>query len=259
MCLWLILLIAPLQLLVGDMHGLNTFEHQPTKVAAMEGNWDTQRGVPLLLFALPDQQAERNRAEIAIPKLASMILTHEWDGEVQGLRAVPADERPPVALVFWSFRMMIAIGMAMIAVGVLGLWLRRGGRYWQTPWFLQSLRFMSLTPFVAVLSGWFVTEIGRSPWLVQGLMRYEQAVTPSLTGGMALFTLIGYVIVYGMVFSAGVYYLMRVLYVGLEEQDVGEHNADHPKRPFSAAHTPLEFDGALMSASLRTAPEGGQS
>lgn len=258
MCLWLILLIAPLQLLVGDLHGLNTFEHQPTKVAAMEGNWETARGVPLLLFALPDQEAERNRAEIAIPGLASMILTHEWDGEVPGLKEVPADERPPVALVFWAFRVMIAIGVAMIAIGIAGLILRRGGRYWQTPWFLQSLRLMSLTPFAAVLAGWFVTEIGRSPWLVSGLMRYEQAVTPSLTGGMALFSLVGYVIVYGMVFSAGVYYLMRVLYVGLEAAEEEEHSADHPKRPFSAAHTPLEFeDGALMSASLRRSAEGG--
>ena len=243
MSLWLILVLAPTQAVIGDFHGLNTLEHQPMKVAAMEGNWETSRNVPLLLFAIPDQENQTNRYEVAIPSLASLILTHEWDGEVPGLNEVTVDEQPPVAIVFWSFRVMVGLGMLMILFGLAGLVLRAGGRYWQTPWFLQGLRFMSLTPFVAVLAGWFVTEIGRAPWLVYGLMNQSESVTPSLTGGMALFSLIGYIVVYALVFSSGVYYLMRVLYVGMEDNDAEEgYEAERPKRPFSATHVPFEID-----------------
>ena len=244
MCLWLLLIIAPAQLVVGDFHGLNTLEHQPTKVAAMEGNWETSRNVPLLLFAIPDQENQTNRFEIGIPGLASLVLTHEWDGEVPGLDAVSAEEQPPVAIVFWSFRVMVALGILMILFALAGLFLRRDSRYARNTWFLQGLRFMSIAPFFAVLAGWFVTEVGRAPWLVYGLMTQAEAVTPSLSGGMALFTLIGYIIVYSLVFTAGVYYLMRVLYVGLEgEQEEREHDAERPKRPFSASHVPFEIDG----------------
>ncbi|MCG7199631.1 cytochrome ubiquinol oxidase subunit I [Marinobacter pelagius] len=242
MCLWLILFLAPAQAVVGDFHGLNTLEHQPTKVAAMEGNWETSSNVPLLLFAIPDQEAQTNRFEIGVPSLASMILTHDWDGVVPGLKDVPREEQPPVAIVFWSFRVMVGIGTLMILVGLTGLALRRGGRYFQSRWFLQVLRVMSIAPFLAVLTGWFVTEVGRAPWLVYGIMDQASAVTPSLTGGMALFTLIGYIVVYALVFSAGIYYLMRVLYVGLEDRpDEDEHEAERPARPFSAAHVPFEY------------------
>lgn len=243
MCLWLLLFIAPAQLVVGDFHGLNTLEHQPMKVAAMEGNWERSSNVPLLLFALPDQENQTNRFEVGIPGLASFILTHEWDGEVPGLNEVAAEEQPPVAIVFWAFRVMVGLGILMILFSFAGLILRAGGRYWQAPWFLQGLRFMSITPFIAVLAGWFVTEIGRAPWLVQGMMNHSEGVTPSLTGGMALFSLIGYLVVYALVFTAGVYYLMRVLYVGLEDRGIDEdHESERPKRPFSATHVPFEID-----------------
>lgn len=256
MSLWLILFIAPAQAVVGDFHGLNTMEYQPMKVAAMEGNWETSRNVPLLLFAIPDQENQTNHFEVGIPSLASFILTHEWDGEVPGLNEVAVEEQPPVAIVFWSFRVMVGLGLLMIVFAFTGLVLRAGNRYWQTPWFLQGLRFMSLTPFVAVLAGWFVTEIGRAPWLVQGLMSHSDAVTPSLTGGMALFSLIGYIVVYALVFSAGVYYLMRVLYVGMEDTtDDDEHEAERPKRPLSAAHVPFEID---TKAGLRPLNQGGR-
>lgn len=245
MCLWLLLFIAPGQLLVGDLHGLKALEHQPVKVAAMEGNWERSKNVPLLLFAIPDQENQTNHLEVPIPNLASMILTHTWDGEVPGITDVPVEEQPPVAFVFFSFRIMVGIGLLMIAFAVIGLVLRRNGRYWQTPWFLQGLRFMSVAPFLAVLTGWFVTEAGRSPWLVYGIMDQAAALTPSLTGGMALFTLIGYILVYAVVFTAGVYYLMRVLFVGLEDtSDELAHEAERPARPLSAAHVPFEFDQA---------------
>ncbi|MGO1461061.1 MAG: cytochrome ubiquinol oxidase subunit I [Marinobacter sp.] len=242
MCLWMLLIIAPTQAVVGDFHGLNTLEHQPMKVAAMEGHWETSKSVPLLLFAIPDQENQTNRFELGIPSLASLILTHDMDGEILGLNEVAPEEQPPVAIVFWSFRIMVGLGFLMILFAVTGLILRRGNRFWRTGWFLQGLRFMSVTPFIAVTAGWFVTEVGRAPWLVYGMMTQSEAVTPSLTGGMALFTLIGYVVVYSLVFSAGVYYLLRVLYEGMESSDnEPEGQADRPKRPMSAAHTSFEF------------------
>lgn len=245
MCLWMLLVMAPSQAVIGDFHGLNTQEHQPVKVAAMEGNWETDTRVPLLLFALPDQENQTNHFEIGIPGMASLILAHDIDGEVPGLDLVPQEEQPPVMLVFWSFRVMVGLGFLMIGFAIAGLVLRRGGRYAENRWFLQGLRLMSLTPFVAVLAGWFVTEFGRAPWVVYGMMTQAEGLTPSLTGGMALFTLIGYIVVYALVFSAGVYYLMRVLHDGLEAKD-REYSSDHPKRPLSAAHVPFEYNEDIV-------------
>lgn len=246
MCLWLILILAPTQAFVGDLHGLNTFKHQPMKIAAMEANWETQDKVPLLLFALPDRDLQENRFEIGIPKLGSLILTHQWDGIVPGLREVSAEDQPPVWIVFYAFRVMVLMGLLMIGFGLAGLWLRRGGRYWQTRWFLQGLRFMSVTPFIAVLAGWVVTEVGRAPWLVFNIMRHEEGITPSLTGGMALFTLIGYIAVYAAIFGAGLYYLFGVLQAGLHvgEDELSDHadQAERPMRPLSATHVRFEHE-----------------
>jgi len=243
--LWLILILAPAQVVVGDLHGLNTLKYQPMKVAAMEGNWETSTGVPLLLFAWPDQQNQQNHFEIKIPKLASYILTHDWDGEVPGLNEVAPEEQPPVFIVFWAFRVMVAMGILMVGFALAGLWLRRGGRYLENKPFLNGLRLMSLSPFIAVLSGWVVTETGRAPWLIYEQMTHAQGLTPSLTGGMALFTLIGYIVVYAMVFSAGVFYLMSVFRGGLETANADHLEADVEKaqRPISAANASL--DGGL--------------
>lgn len=219
MSLWLLLIIAPTQLIVGDLHGISTLEKQPTKVAAMEGNWERSTGVPLILFAIPDQENEKNHFEIKIPKLASLILTHDFDGEVPGLLDVSAEERPPVFVVFWAFRIMVGLGVLMIGFAVAGLLLRVGGRYATAPLFLKGLIVMSISPFIAVLAGWFVTEFGRAPWLVYGIMTQAEGLTPSLTGGMALFSLIGYILVYAVIFSAGLYYLMGMLREGLESLD----------------------------------------
>lgn len=242
--LWFLLILAPLQAVIGDFHGLNTLKHQPMKVAAMEGNWETQTGVPLLLFAIPDKEEQTNHFEVKIPKLASYVLTHDWDGEVPGLKEVPKEEQPPVFLVFWSFRVMVGLGLLMIIFGVLGLVLRRKDRIYTSRRFLNGLRLMSISPFIAVLAGWIVTEVGRSPWLIYGHMTHAQGLTPSLTGGMALFTLIGYIIVYGLVFSAGIYYLLKVFKGGLEKANA-PHEMDEierPARPFSAAHVAIDGD-----------------
>ncbi|MDX5408542.1 MAG: cytochrome ubiquinol oxidase subunit I [Chromatiaceae bacterium] len=242
--LWMLLLLAPLQAVVGDFHGLNTLKHQPMKVAAMEGNWETREGVPLLLFAIPDQEQQKNHFELGIPKLASFVLTHDWDGTVPGLKEVPVEEQPPVFIVFWSFRIMVGLGLLMIAVALWGLVLRPGGRYYRSTAFLQTLRLMSISPFLAVLAGWVVTETGRAPWLIYGQMTHAQGLTPSLTGGMALFTLIGYVVVYSLVFSSGVYYLLKVFRGGLEKANAPHEmdEVERPMRPFSAAHASLEGD-----------------
>jgi cytochrome d ubiquinol oxidase subunit I len=242
--LWFLLILAPLQAVVGDFHGLNTLKYQPIKVAAMEGNWETQPGVPLLLFAIPDQEAETNHFEIKIPKLASYVLTHDPDGVVPGLKDVPAAERPPVFIVFWSFRVMVGLGLLMIVFAVWGLLLRRSGKIYTSKIFLNGLRLMSISPFLAVLAGWVVTESGRAPWLIYGQMTHAQGLTPSLTGGMALFSLIGYVLVYAMVFSAGIYYLLQVFKGGIEHTDISHEltTVERPSRPLSAAHIAIDED-----------------
>ena len=241
MTLVMLAIAAPAQLVIGDFHGLNTLEHQPAKVAAMEGAWDTRAGLPLLLFAIPDQANETNHLEIGIPKLASLILTHEWDGEVLGLKAWPAEERPPVGIVFWSFRVMVGIGMVMIGVALWGAWMLYRGRVLDSPALLRTLTLMIPLPFVAVLAGWFVTEVGRQPYVLYGVITVQEGLTPSLTGGMALFTLTGYILVYALVFTAGIYYLTRIVRKGMPEGPEGFTDPHgHPKRPLSAADTPLD-------------------
>ncbi|MFO8155688.1 MAG: cytochrome ubiquinol oxidase subunit I [Pseudomonadota bacterium] len=239
MTLWVLVVAAPAQLVVGDTHGLNTFEHQPMKVAAMEGAWETKEGAPLLLFAIPDAANETNHLEIGIPHGASLILTHEMDGEVHGLKDVPAEERPPVGLVFWAFRIMIGLGVVMIGFALWGLWLRWRGRMTESRPFLKGLSWMIPAPFLAVLAGWFVTEVGRAPWLVYGIMTHAEGLTPSLTGGMALFTLLGYGAVYTVVFVSGLYYLFRIIRSGPEEESHEQLSA-HAKRPLSASDTPFD-------------------
>ncbi|CUS48876.1 MAG: cytochrome d ubiquinol oxidase subunit I CydA [Idiomarinaceae bacterium HL-53] len=244
MTLWLLLVIAPAQVVVGDIHGLNTLEHQPVKVAAMEGNWERGTHVPLLLFAIPDQEEQKNHFEIGIPSLASIILTHEASGEVPGIKDVPPEEQPPVFIVFWSFRVMVGIGMLMVLFAVTGLVLRYKQRFASTQWFLKGLTYMSFAPFIAVLAGWFVTETGRAPWLIYGQLSHADGVTPSLTGWMALFTLVGYILVYAIVFAAGAYYLMRVIQTGVTAREdlTHSHNEQRAKRPMSAAAASWEIE-----------------
>lgn len=199
--------LIPLQIYAGDMHGLNTLEHQPAKVAAMEGNWETQGNVPLVLFAIPDQEARENRMEIAIPNVASLILTHSLDGEVPGLNDfVAADgtpEHPPVAPVFFSFRIMVGMGMAMLALSWSALWFMRRGRGVEglpRPW-IYAFAAMGFSGWIATLAGWYVTEIGRQPWLVTGVLTTKEAVGP-VTGGMVASSLVAYLLVYAVLMAA---------------------------------------------------------
>ncbi|HUU67330.1 MAG TPA: cytochrome ubiquinol oxidase subunit I [Methyloceanibacter sp.] len=235
----LIVWLAPLQLVIGDLHGLNTLEHQPAKIAAIEANWDTRRDMPLVLFAVPDPKTESNLYEIAIPDLGSLILTHEWDGEVRGLKSFPVDDRPNPVIPFFSFRIMVGIGFIMIALGFTGavLWLM--GRLYTTSWFLRAMVLASPLGFIAVLAGWFVAEVGRQPWVVYGLLRTADAVSP-VPGSSVLTSIILFVIVYGIVFGAGVFYMGQLVRRGPDQTPpVPEKDeADLSHRPLAAAGNP---------------------
>jgi cytochrome d ubiquinol oxidase subunit I len=221
--------VAPMQLVLGDLHGLNTLEHQPAKVAAMEGLWGTQKGAPLVLFGWPDQKEETTKYSLEIPKLSSLILTHELDGEVKGLKEWPKEERPPVAWVFWSFRIMVGIGMLMISTGLLALVLYLRKRLFDTTWFQYWC--MALTPagFIAVLAGWFVTEIGRQPYVVYGLLKTADAISPVSASPIAI-SLLAFVVVYGFVFGAGSYYILKLIAKGpgIQEPIYGDHGIATP-------------------------------
>jgi cytochrome d ubiquinol oxidase subunit I len=169
-------LLIPLQIFVGDLHGLNTLEHQPAKIAAIEAVWETEKGAPLVLFGVPDEAARATRYAIEVPKLASLILTHELDGEIKGLDTF-ADKHPPVAPVFFAFRLMVAVGLLMLAVSWIAWWQQRGGRE-PSRAVVWALLAMTLSGWVAVVAGWYTTEIGRQPWLVQGVLTTAQAAGP---------------------------------------------------------------------------------
>ena len=209
--LWVLTALVPLQILVGDFHGLNVLAHQPVKLAAMEGIWQDERGAGLRLFALPNEVAERNDLEVQIPKLASLILTHEWDGEIKGLSQVPADERPRVSVVFFSFRVMLLLGGLMLLLVLTGGYLRYRGRLYRHQAFLHACRWMIPSGVLATLAGWFVAETGRQPWLVQGLVRTVDVVSP-LPAERVLWSLLLFVLVYGLLFSVYLYFMKKILF-----------------------------------------------
>ena len=210
MAMWMALLVAPLQIVAGDFHGLNTLEHQPAKVAAMEGHYDTHRGAPLILFGIPDDDAEETRFAVEVPKLGSLILTHEWDGEVKGLKAWPKEDRPPAEIVFWSFRVMVALGLAMAALGMWSGWKRLRGGLFDAPWLQRAAVLMAPSGFAAVLAGWVTTEVGRQPWTVYGLLRTVDSIAP-IDGAAVGASLIAFIVVYFAVFGAGTFYLLRLM------------------------------------------------
>lgn len=207
-------ILAPLQVFIGDQHGLNTLKHQPIKVAAMEGHWHTSGNVPLLLFAWPDQEAEENHFEIAVPNLASLILTHKPDGVVKGLTEVPPEERPPVAPVFWSFRLMVGCGFLMLGLAWLGVWRLWRKKLFNDTWLLRGMVMAGPIGFVAVIAGWVVTEVGRQPWVVQGLLRTDQA-SSLVSGAQVMFTLTLFVITYSVLFVAFAIFFRHLVRKGL--------------------------------------------
>jgi len=235
----MVAVLAPLQLLIGDQHGLNTLEHQPVKVAAMEAHWDDDGPASLVLFAVPDERTERNRFEIALPGLASLILTHDMQGRVPALKDFPRADRPPVKNVFYAFRVMVGIGFTLILLGLTGALL-----WWRKKLFSQKgyLRFAGYAwplGFIAILAGWITTESGRQPFIVYGLMRTSEALSP-VAGSAVAASLAAFVVVYCVVFSIGVYYIRKLIRRGPQgaalESPTGPGGL--PSRPLATAAEP---------------------
>ena len=229
-----IALTVPVQILVGDMHGLNVREHQPAKLAAIEARWETQRSVPLTLIAWPDERAETNHYALELPHAGSLILTHEWNGEVKGLKDFPADARPPVAPVFFAFRAMVGIGVLMLGMAIAGLLLWWRGTLFASRWYLRCCMLMTPAGFVAVLCGWYTAEIGRQPWIVYGLLRTCDAFS-GVEFGSVLASLISFVVVYAIVFGFGIWYLVKLLRKGPVAAPPRGGPDQTPARPMSAA------------------------
>ena len=199
-------ILTPIQIFLGDMHGLNTLKHQPAKLAAMEGIWNTEKGVPAVIFAIPDEKTQSNRFEIAIPKLASFYLTHDWNGEVQGLKDF--EKTPPIKPVFFAFRIMVGVGVLMLAISWYGWWRLR--RSEDLPnWLARGFVWMSFSGWVAVVAGWYVTEIGRQPYLVYGVLTTAEAAT-KLPGGMIFSSLMMYLFLYATLILA---YIWAIFYM----------------------------------------------
>jgi cytochrome d ubiquinol oxidase subunit I len=237
MAMWMAAAVAPAQAVFGDLQGLWALHYQPAKVAAIEGHWETQRGAPLILFGMPDLEREETRLAVSIQRLGSVILRHDWDGEVPGLKAFPPDQRPTnVPLVFWAFRAMVGLGFLMIALGLVSLWLRWKGELYDTPWFLRWAVAMGGSGLVAVTAGWIVTEAGRQPFTVYGLLRTADSVSP-IAAPAVLTSLTMFIVVYFVVFGAGIWYLLRLF-----------------RHPPEAHETGAEAEPPIRTAGITPAP-----
>ncbi|ELY2743408.1 cytochrome ubiquinol oxidase subunit I [Cronobacter turicensis] len=242
MALWMALIVSPIQAMLGDGHGLNTLEHQPAKIAAIEGHWENTAGepTPLILFGIPDMKEERTKYALEIPYLGSLILTHSLDKQVPALKSFPAEDRPNSLVVFWSFRVMVGMGVLMITLGVVSMWLRYKKRLYQSRPFLWFALMMGPSGLVAILAGWFTTEIGRQPWVVYGVQRTRDAVSAHGDLHMSL-SLLAFILVYSAVFGVGYLYMMRLIQKGprpgegQEKEHGGPGQPRTPARPLSAA------------------------
>jgi cytochrome bd ubiquinol oxidase subunit I len=221
MAMWMAAIVAPIQIFAGDQHGLNTLEHQPAKIAAIEGHFDTRKGQPLILFGWPDMAAETTRYAVEVPRLGSYILTHDWDGQVKGLKDWPRAERPNSLIVFWSFRVMVGVGVLMVTLGLISLLLRARGRLYDSPWTHRLAVLMGPMGFVAVIAGWITTEVGRQPYTVYGMLRTADSVAPIAAQAVGA-SLLAFVIVYFAVFGAGTFYILRLMSKppDLDEKDI---------------------------------------
>ena len=239
MAMWMAALVAPVQIVVGDLHGLNTLEHQPAKVMAMEGHYESHpEGAPLALFGIPDDDEERLKYAIEIPKLSSLILKHDPNAPLQGLKTVPKENRPPAEIIFWSFRVMVGLGMLMLLLGLWSLAARVRKKLYDWTWLHRFALAMSPAGFVAVIAGWVTTEVGRQPWVIYNLLRTAEARAPIAAPAVAT-SLLVFVIVYFLVFGAGTIYILRLM-----------KHAPHPGES-SPAHAPIRTAGITPSASIR--------
>ncbi|MGN6515631.1 MAG: cytochrome ubiquinol oxidase subunit I [Rhizomicrobium sp.] len=222
MTMWLLLVLIPVQVFLGDAHGLNTLKYQPAKLAAIEAHWTPEARAPLTLFAIPDQKAATNHAAIEVPLLGSLILTHDVNGVVPGLKQWPAADRPPVVFPFFAFRITVGLGLIMLAIAIAAVFLRRGNRLYETDWFLRVCEWAAPIGLIAVLAGWTTTEVGRQPWTVYGLLRTADAVSPSLTGWNVLLSLLAYMVVYLVMFPSGAFVVSRIIRSGVPQPGAAE-------------------------------------
>ncbi len=216
-------LVTPIQIYVGDAHGLNTLKHQPAKIAAIEGIWETEKGAPLLLFAIPHQKEAYNSMELKIPKLASIMLTHTIDGEIKGLKEWPAEDRPNVAIVFWSFRVMVGMGGLMLLLGIISATQYLRGKLFVTRWLQACWILMLPSGFIALLAGWFVTEVGRQPFVAYGVIRTIDAVSPAILGPQVAWSLLSFIVMYIFIFGAASYYIIRLIKKGIPSLEENEN------------------------------------
>ncbi|MDE2200079.1 MAG: cytochrome ubiquinol oxidase subunit I [Rhodospirillales bacterium] len=242
MAMWMALLVAPAQIVLGDLHGLNTLHEQPAKLAAMEGDWVTEAGTPLVLFGLPDMKSETNDYALAIPHLGSLILTHSWNGAVKGLKDFPPDQRPDVPVVFWAFRIMVGLGFLMAAMGLASLAARVSGLH-RAIWLQRWAVAMAPAGFVALLAGWVVTEVGRQPYTIYGLLRTADSVSPIAAPGVAT-SLAAFAVVYLIVFGAGFLFLLRLM-----------ARPPMPHEPGPAADQPTRAAGIMPAPAQQIAGE----
>jgi cytochrome d ubiquinol oxidase subunit I len=238
MAMWMLLVATPVQIELGDQHGLNTLEHQPAKIAAIEGHWQNQPGesVPLILFGWPDMAAETTRYALEVPHLGSVILTHSWNEQIQGLKDFAPDDRPDSTVVFWTFRIMVGLGMLMLLLALSGALARWRGRLYDSPLLLRFAVLMGPAGLVAILAGWLTTEMGRQPWVVYGVMRTQDAVSDhsalALSGSLAFFN-----VMYSAVFGTGISYMIRLIAKGPHDRGIasqGQGGVGRPARPLSA-------------------------
>ena len=227
--MWALLILLPIQIFIGDTAGLNIYKYQPIKTAAMEGVWETQKGAPLLLFALPDASAEKNYLEVKIPKLASLLNTHEFNGTLVGLKSVSPANRPPVFVVFWSFRIMVGVALLIFLLTATACFLRFRKKLYQHPWFLKLCLLSAPLGFICIITGWFTAEFGRQPWVVYHFLKTMDAHSP-IQLHHVLTSLIMIVCVYGVIF--GFFYFKYLLNI-IQKGPTTESTSDSEDRTFS--------------------------
>jgi cytochrome bd ubiquinol oxidase subunit I len=225
MAMWTAALVAPVQIFAGDQHGLNTYEHQPAKVMALEGHYRSHpEGAPLILVGIPDSEAKEVRYAVEIPQLGSLLLEHDPNAPLAGLDTIPDDREPPVGIIFWSFRIMVGIGFAMLALGLWSLIARWRGKLYEWPWLHHAALILGPSGFVAVIAGWVTTEVGRQPWVIYGLLRTAEARSPIAAPAVAS-SLLAFVIVYFTVFGAGTWYILKLMAKAPHPQEGGVEKA----------------------------------
>jgi cytochrome bd ubiquinol oxidase subunit I len=253
MAMWMMIFVAPVQIFIGDAHGLNTLQYQPAKIAAIEGHWQNVPGqtVPLILFGWPDMAAETTRYALEIPDVGSLILTHHWRGRIPGLKEFAPEDRPNSTVIFWTFRVMVGLGMLMLLLGVTSAWLRWRGRLFHSRPFLRFAVLLGPAGLIAIVAGWITTEMGRQPWAVYGVMRTRDAVSNHSAVALAT-TLVVFVAMYFTVFGTGILYMLKLITKGPEDHDPDEPGGrpdgtplnQRPSRPLSAA--PDNVDPAIQ-------------